>query len=493
MGPGVDLPPVVSGPLPQVPAMARRAVPADPHQWTSADSGQLSHDGEITPGSLHPGPPEISGPMPMTPWPDHPAVSGPIPAAAPGPDRFPGQDSDPQLQGDHADADEPAHDDELADADDWTDGPVGPIVPMGPGGRRRRGAGRPRRRGRRFTAPLIALLVLALFLAGGGIAGYHFLRAYVIPPDYSGSGSSSVVVQIRQNQTATDVAQTLFSLGVVASPRAFVKAAEQSPRQTALEAGFYRLHRHMKAALAFDLLLSPGARIQLKLTIPEGLRTTQIVARLGAKSGIPLEDYRAALADTAALKLPSYARNQPEGYLFPATYLVQPRMTAADVLRAMVRQFDAEAARINLVATAQSVNLTPAEAIIVASLVQAEGGGVTDYPKIARVIYNRLAVNMPLQLDSTVMYALHTYGILATNQQLKAGSPYNTYLHTGLPPGPIDNPGDAAIHAALHPATGTWLYFVTVNPKTGLTEFTSSPATFAKLRAELEQNLGQGR
>ena len=138
------------------------------------------------------------------------------------------------------------------------------------------------------------------------------------------------------------------------------------------------------------------------------------------------------------------------------------------------------------------MNLTPAEAIIVASLVQAEGGRVADYPKIARVIYNRLDANMQLQLDSTVMYALHRYGILATNQQLQVNSPYNTYQHTGLPPGPIDSPGDAAIQAALHPAKGTWLYFVTVNPKTGVTEFTSSSTTFVQLRAELEKNLGQG-
>ncbi len=213
---------------------------------------------------------------------------------------------------------------------------------------------------------------------------------------------------------------------------------------------------------------------------------------LGAKSGIPLQAYRAAFADPAALGLPSYARNHPEGYLFPATYPVQPRTTATGVLRAMVQQFDAEATRINLVSTAKSVNLTPAEAVTVASLVQAEGGSIADYPKIARVIYNRLAVTMPLQLDSTVMYALHTYGILATSQQLQVNSPYNTYQHAGLPPGPIDNPGDAAIHAALHPATGSWLYFVTVNPKTGRTEFTSSPIRFTQLRTELQQYLGHG-
>ncbi len=427
--------------------------------------------------------------MPLILRPDHPAVPGQLPSVTGKPDRFPGQEDDRYVQDDHHAAEDDQDDGYGSEPEGEHAG--GPIVPIGPGYQRKRRGDGSRRRGR-FRAALIALVVLAVFVSGAGVVGYHFLRQYVIPPDYSGSGYGSVVVQIKQNQTATEVAQTLFGLGVVASPRAFVKAAEQSSRPTALEPGSYRLHRNMQAALAFDLLLSPAARIQSEVTIPEGLRASQIVATLGAKSGIPLEAYRAAFADPAALGLPSYARNRPEGYLFPATYPVQPRTTATGVLQAMVQQFDAEATRINLVSTANAVNLTPAEAITVASLVQAEGGRIADYPKIARVIYNRLAANMPLQLDSTVMYALHAYGILATNQQLQVNSPYNTYKHTGLPPGPIDSPGDAAINAALHPQTGNWLYFVTVNPKTGLTEFTSSPIRFAQLRAELQQYLGQG-
>ena len=111
-----------------------------------------------------------------------------------------------------------------------------------------------------------------------------------------------------------------------------------------------------------------------------------------------------------------------------------------------------------------------------ASLVQAEGGRLSDYPKIARVIYNRLAHGMPLQLDSTVLYGLNKFGILATDKDLTSPSPYNTYKHKGLPPGPIDSPGAAAIHAVLHPVPGPWLYFVTVNPKTGETLYSIANA-----------------
>lgn len=511
--------PDISGPLPQVPAAMGQAAPPGSYGWATSGPQQVTHGGLPFPGPAGPGKgrfpavdvslpgtrwpdsPAISGPLPVAGWPDHPDISGPLPVMH-RPDYPPISGPMPAIPAGAAGFDGYGTDDDYdddysevggrGDAFGWPDDDSGPIIPMDSSRRsRRRGGDRPRRRGRRRIAPLIALLVLAVFLSGAGIVGYRFLRAYVIPPDYSGTGSGTVVVQILPGQTATDVARTLVRLGVVASTRAFVKAAEQSSQSTGLEPGYYRLHQHMKALLAFDLLLAPGSRIQTKITIPEGLRLTQIIATLSAKSGLTKAAYQAALANPASLGLPSYAKNRPEGYLFPATYPVQPGMTAVQVLRAMVTQFNNEAAKINLAATASSVNLTPSEAVIVASLVQAEGGRVSDYPKIARVIYNRLDSGMPLQLDSTVMYAVHSYGILASTQQTQVKSAYNTYLNTGLPPGPIDSPGEAAIQAALHPANGTWLYFVTVNPKTGVTQFTSSFARFNQLKAELEHNLGK--
>jgi UPF0755 protein len=170
-----------------------------------------------------------------------------------------------------------------------------------------------------------------------------------------------------------------------------------------------------------------------------------------------------------------------------------PHETALGVLIAMVQRFDQEAAILNLPAAAKQVHLTESQVITMASLVQAEGGRLSDYPKIARVIYNRLAQGIPLQLDSTVLYGLNTYGIIASDQQLTSTSPYNTYKYKGLTPGPIDSPGAAAIQAVLNPAAGNWIYFVTVDPKTGLTLFTASEAQFEQYRAELEHNLGQGQ
>jgi UPF0755 protein len=351
---------------------------------------------------------------------------------------------------------------------------------------------RPRRRRFRWIAPLVALLVILVPIAVGGGYVYSFYMSKYHPADYSGPGTGYVVVQVPSGASPTSFGPTLAQLGVVASPRAFVLAAEHSSSPNGLLPGFYGMHKHMKASLAYALLIDPRNLVQVPVTIPEGLRLSQIVAVLGKKSGLPASAFAQVLQDPAQLHLPAYAGGKPEGYLFPATYEVQPHETALGVLTGMVQRFDQEAAAVNLPTAARQVHLTEGQVIIMASLVQAEGGRLSDYPKIARVIYNRLAQRIPLQLDSTVLYGLNTYGIMASDAQLNSGSPYNTYKHQGLTPGPIDSPGAAAIQAVLNPASGNWLYFVTVNPKTGETLFTSSETQFEQFRAELEHNLGQG-
>ncbi len=351
--------------------------------------------------------------------------------------------------------------------------------------------GRPRRRFR-WIAPLVALLVIVVPLAVGGVYAYGLYMNKYHPADYSGAGTGSVVFQVTSGDSPTSIAPELMKLDVVASSRAFVLAAEHSTSSSGLLPGFYGMHKHMKASLAYAILVNPKNMVQIRVTIPEGWRLSQTLAFLGAKSGIPLSAYAKVLKDPAQLHLPAFANGKAEGYLFPATYDVQPHETALGVLTGMVKRFEQEAANIGLPEAAKQAHLTQAQVIVVASLVQAEGGRLSDYPKIARVIYNRLAHGMPLQLDSTVLYGLNKYGILATDKDLTSPSPYNTYKHTGLPPGPIDSPGAAAIQAVLRPAAGPWLYFVTVNPKTGLTRYTSSPAQFQQFRQELARNLAKG-
>jgi UPF0755 protein len=333
-------------------------------------------------------------------------------------------------------------------------------------------------------APLLALALLCA-LAVGGYDVYKRFQS----KDFTGPGFGHVTVQVLPGDTATSLAPRLVTLGVVASAKSFISAAKSSSNPTGLEPGFFSLHKHMNSAMAYQMLLSPASRIQTVVTIPEGLRVAAILAALEKKyPNIPASSFTAAVKDAAALGLPAYANGNAEGYLFPATYDVNPGTSALDLLQVMVARFNQEATTINLPVAAQAAHLTPGQVITVASLVQAEAGNPKYYRQVAEVIYNRLNDGMKLGLQSTVNFALHKSDIHLTASQLKVNSPYNTYTHTGLPPGPIDSPGDAAIQAALHPDHGNLLYFVTVDLKTGLTKFTSSNAQFQQFVAECQHN-----
>ena len=342
----------------------------------------------------------------------------------------------------------------------------------------------------RRAAPWIALSVVIGALAVLSGVGYYFYRTYLHPPDYTGPGTGSVVVQIKSGESATEVGQELLKLGVVASVRAFSNAAKASGKGSALEVGYFRLRKHMSATLAFAALLKSSSRVQLNLTVPPGLRLYETIALLGKDTG-NAKGYQQAIKDISALGLPSYAKGNSEGYLFPNTYTVQPGTPPVQVLRQIIQGFDAEAASLKLPAVAAHDQVSEGDIIKVASIAQAEGRSSKDMAKIARVIYNRLNAKMPLELDSTVLYALHSRAPDVTIAQTKTKSPYNTYLRTGLPPGPIDSPSAVAIHAALHPAKGNWLYFLTVNPKTGETKFTNSYPQFQIYVQQLDAYLAK--
>jgi UPF0755 protein len=340
--------------------------------------------------------------------------------------------------------------------------------------------GKARKKGRRrVRVILLAILtVFVLLIVAAGGVGYHYYHEYIAPPDFSGPGTGSVVVQIKPGQFADQIGLTLAGDGVVASARAFSNAAKANPRGNALEPGYYRVHRHMKASLALALLLNPSSRQQTKITITEGMRAAQIIALLGKETG-DLKGYEQAIAHPGGIGLPPYAHGHPEGYLFPATYEVQPRTSPTGVLQSMVSQFKLNAQNIGLAAGSVHAQESEGAVITVASLIQAEGKRPQDFPKIAEVIYNRLNATpkIKLQLDTTVLYAMGLAHKSGFNTNF--ASPYNTYVHAGLPPGPIDNPGNTAIRAALHPDHGDGLlYFLTINSASGKTLFFTNATAF---------------
>jgi UPF0755 protein len=360
--------------------------------------------------------------------------------------------------------------------------------------RRRRRRRRPQKRGRRL-APLIAIIFLVAVVGTGGYLGLTTLNRFINPPDYKGEGTGQVTVEIRDGDSVKNMAQRLEDAGVVKSADAFVKVARHDPSATNIQPGFYRLRLHMSAASALALLLDPVSRTG-RVTFPEGKRVAQILPVLAKTTGIPLRDFQRAARNTSALGLPSYAHGRLEGYLYPFTYDPGPKASATQVLRAMVSKFKQVAKEIDLVHEAHARHMTPDQVVTTASLVQAESGAVSDMPKIARVIENRLHAPQPwmrkLQLDSTVMYALGKYGIVASGSDLRTPSPFNTYQHAGLPPGAICNPGEVALKAALNPAKGPWVYFVTTDPAHHVTKFTASHGEFLRFRQELQRNLGHG-
>jgi conserved hypothetical protein, YceG family len=357
-------------------------------------------------------------------------------------------------------------------------------------GRRRRRQRRQRRKG--YAASLLAVAIVVGILGAGGYFGYNWARDLLIPDDYTGRGTGEVIVEIKEGQNASDVAQTLEDLGVVKSARAFTNAVSAANKSSSLQPGEYKLRKQMAAEYAVSAL-EPKNRLLTQLTITEGLRLSQVLEKLSTATGRPLEEFEKAAKHRKAIGLPSYARSL-EGYAFPATYEVSPKKSAEDLLTVMVDRYRAAARQADLTSRAKDLGMTPAQIMTIASIVQAESGNVSDMPKVSRVIYNRLALNPPmkLQMDSTLMYGLGKFGIAATNAELNSKSPYNTYRRAGLPPGPISNPGDHAIEAALHPAKGSWLFFVTVDPEKGITKFTDSEAEFFKLRDQFNKNHGAG-
>jgi UPF0755 protein len=352
-----------------------------------------------------------------------------------------------------------------------------------------------RRRARRRRRPfgcLAVLIALAVLVGGGYLAvsyGVDALQSRLSPPeDYEGSGTGRVLVEVRQGEAASDIAATLVDQGVVKSQEAFTDAARNDPDSVTIQVGFYELKKQMSAESALAVLVQPENRVRNTVTIPEGYTVRQIVAALAKKTDFPARQFDRVLADPTTIGLPTYAEGNPEGYLFPATYELPPTATPRSILTSMVKRYKAAVTDLDVSAKAQGLGYTPHDVMTVASLVQSEARNAADFPRVARVVYNRLDQDMPLQFDSTVHYATGKDGSVGTSDDARSSSsPYNTYKVTGLPPTPIAAPGEQAIRAALNPAPGSWLYFVTTNPDTGETKFATSFAGHQRNVRDFEQ------
>lgn len=341
--------------------------------------------------------------------------------------------------------------------------------------RARREHARRRRQGRRRRVRGLVVLVLALaVVAGAGVVAVGKLRPLLDvateSQDYPGPGTGSVVVTVADGDTASAIGTKLQDADVVKTAKAFASAAADDPKGASIQPGAYTLKKQMSAAGALAVLVDPANRSVPQVTVREGLWLSETLALLSKQTGVPLADYQAAAKDPGALGLPAEAKGNLEGWLFPSTYEFSSSTSAVEQLTEMVAKTQAELTSLGVQPGQQEKTL------VLASIVQAEGRRAADLPKIARVIDNRLAVPMKLQLDSTVSYGVQKRALTTTDAERAAKNGYNTYVRDGLPVGPIGNPGAEAITAAQNPAAGPWLYFVAVNPSTGETKFATTAA-----------------
>lgn len=337
---------------------------------------------------------------------------------------------------------------------------------------------RERRRTRRKRA-IISLTVVVALLAGLGVAGGLLWSQYGdrislalgwTSIDYEGEGHGEASITIVPGEIGEDVAQALADAGVVKTKQAFYELllAQQTPVE--FMPGLYTLRLEMSAQAALDALLDPANRAEFTAMIPEGRTVAQALELVSAGTGIPLEELQAAATDTASFGLPQGVVSL-EGWFYPATYEFDPGTTAHDAIAKMVGY---QIALLDDLGVAEGDR---ERVLTMASIVEREAGIADDFGKVARVIANRLEQGMRLQMDSTSQYGMQEHdsgSVWSSDEALRDDNPWNTYVHAGLPIGPIANPGRAAIEATLNPTPGDWLFFVVTPAGGGASTFSAT-------------------
>ena len=334
---------------------------------------------------------------------------------------------------------------------------------------------RPTARGRKVLVG-VGIAILGLLLVA-------LILLFWINSHLGGKGGAAVQVQLPDQAGHSTIASDLSRAHVISDSWLFRRYLDYRGSGPA-RGGTYTFHLHegYRAAL-HDLNVGPNV-VQDRLTIPEGYDLKQIAAVVGTHPGLSAQRF-IDLANSGAVHSPYQpaGSNNLEGLVFPDTYFISPQDSEQTILQRMVDRFNAVAASVGLDTSAQSNGLTPYQTIVLASLIEREAKIDADRGKIARVIDNRLAKNMKLQIDATVEYAEGVHKTRLLDSDLKTQSPYNTYLVAGLPPGPIGGPGKASLLAALQPTPGPWLYYVLID-KSGAHGFATTPAEFERLKQE---------
>lgn len=300
----------------------------------------------------------------------------------------------------------------------------------------------------------------------------------------AGSQGVETTVQVANGENGSDIAISLQKAGVVKTSKSFLKVALNDSRSRAIAPGTHRVNTHIPAVTALAQMLD-GKRIVGLINVKEGSTLSDVISLL--KSSPSISQRAFSRWKSVKPSIPNKSASL-EGMLFPAQYSFAQGTSAQSAVETMSRRFQESLSSSHLDKGYEKYDAY--QMLTIASMIQVEGDS-SDFSKIARVILNRLTIGMPLQLNSTVQYAANLRGQIAlSTASTQIDSPYNTYRNVGLPPTPISNPGMAAIDAALHPATGDWIYFITVKP--GDTRFTRSFAQFGGWEVLFHKNLAAG-
>jgi UPF0755 protein len=342
---------------------------------------------------------------------------------------------------------------------------------------------------KRGCGVIAAVLVVILAIGGGGAwfawTNYETkIREVLGLPadnDFTGTGKApEVQIIVEQGEYGDAIAQKLVDAGVTKSFDAVYQLL-LADSSIVFTPGSYTLKTEMSAASAVAVLSDPANRITLKVTIPEGSVLTTTLAALSEATGIPVSEFETAIGDPTVFGIPAKAPSV-EGFLFPATYEFNPTQDATSIIQTMVDEMNA---RLDALGVEPSKRYS---VVTFAALVQREAGSdPRDFAKIARVFQNRLDAGWKMESDATVAYGtgnLHT--VWTTDEErADASNLYNTYVHNGLPVGPIGLPGEVALKAVLKPKPGPWFFFVPVNLKTGETRFSETSAQHGAAVQEL--------
>ena len=326
-----------------------------------------------------------------------------------------------------------------------------------------------------LVASVLAIYSLSIFKSGP--------RAAADFDCLTQSDAKTVSIDVASGETGSEIARELFEKDVIASSEVFFRLAVADPKAQLIAPGVHLIDTQICAEQALAQLLD-SKRIAGLIAVSEGAWISEI-KKLFLRAGYTQDDVKAAFASAEAPK----PFKQLEGLLFPAQYSFAQGTKADTALKEMITRGMSEVAKAGFLE--EKSQYSPQQLLTIASIIQAEGVD-QDFTKVSRVIYNRLKIGMPLQMDSTVHFIMEARGnIFLSTKSTLINSPYNTYRKYGLPPGPIGNPGRNAMKAAVSPATGDWLYFITVAPKD--TRFTSSLDEFNTWKVLYKKNLRAGK